>query len=207
VIKDIGYIPGEGMMSPARDIFYLNIPKNASTYLSNILLANNWEHWNVITDTTTVQYSIAFIRDPLDRWISGFSTYVALHLLGNGYGSDHFVEDYNEATERLIFNQVIFDDHTDLQCNFINQIALNNPVYFRYNTHLVKQINLLTGYNLNTNIVVESNRSDSNYDTLNISKFIQNKLNEKPDLKAKVIDAYKDDYDFIKNTEFYNEPR
>ena len=95
MIKETGYIPGEGMISPARDIFYLNIPKNASTYLSNILLANNWEHWNIITDITTVQHSIAFIRDPLDRWISGFSTYVALHILGNGYGSDHFIKDYN----------------------------------------------------------------------------------------------------------------
>ena len=188
MIKETGYIPGEGMISPARDIFYLNIPKNASTYLSNILLANNWEHWNIITDPTTVRHSIAFIRDPLDRWTSGFSTYVALHILGNGYGSDHFVKDYNESTERLIFDQIIF-------------------VYFRYNKHLVEQINSLTGHNLNTNVIVDSNQTDSNYDTQNILKFIKNILNEKPDLKAKVISAYKDDYNFIKNTEFYHESR
>ncbi len=207
MIKHTGYIPGGGLISPNRDIFYLNIPKNASTYLSNLLLANNWLHWNILTDPVTVTYSIAFLRDPVDRWISGFGTYTALHLCGYGYGSDHFVNDYNDLSERLIFNQVILDDHTDLQTEFVNQIALHNPVYLRYNKSLVEQLNSILNKNLNTNVIVDANYTDSNYDTKQISQFIKNKLQEKPELKAKVVAAYQKDYDFIRSTEFYNDPR
>jgi len=48
VTQDKGYYPGGGMLSPDRDIFYLNIPKNASTYLTNIFKENTWTHWNIL---------------------------------------------------------------------------------------------------------------------------------------------------------------
>ena len=38
-------------------------------------------------------------------------------------------------------------------------------------------------------------------------RILKNKLQEKPELKAKVVAAYQKDYDFIRSTEFYNDPR
>jgi hypothetical protein len=207
VKQDKGYYPGGGMLSPNKDIFYLNIPKNASTYLTNILKENTWTHWNILENNQSVKTAIAFVRDPIDRWVSGFATYAALHLLGPGYGSDHFVQDYNDLTQKIIFDQVIFDDHTDLQINYIQQVLDYNPIFFRCNTNIIEQINSFLGSDLNTNVPVEANLSESNYDTNQISKFIQKKIYENLDLKARVIQCYKKDYDFINLIEFYNHPR
>ena len=207
MITDRGYYPGGGMISPDRDIFYLNIPKNASTYLTNVLKQNNWLHWNILENPSTIKTTIAFIRDPVDRWISGFATYAALHLFGYGYGSDHFIKDYNDLSKKIIFDQIIFDDHTGLQIEYINQILNHNPVFFRYNENLIPQIVSFVGYDLNTTDILDYNKSESNFDTNQISKFIQNQLKDNPDLKARVIKSYKQDYDFINSIEFYNTPR
>lgn len=205
--RDTGYIPGGGMLSPDREIFYLNIPKNASTYLTNILKSNEWLHWNILENFAGIKTTIVFIRDPVDRWISGFSTYAALHLFGYGYGSDHFIADYNDLSKRIIFDQVIFDDHTDHQVKYVKQILDYNPVFFRYNENLIPQINSFLGHDLNTSSIVDANKSESNYDTEQVSKFIKKQITNNPDLKAQVVQAYKEDYEFINSIEFYNDPR
>jgi hypothetical protein len=207
VYRDTGYIPGGGMLSPDREIFYLNIPKNASTYLTNILKSNEWLHWNILENFAGIKTTIVFIRDPVDRWISGFSTYAALHLFGYGYGSDHFIADYNDLSKRIIFDQVIFDDHTDHQVKYVKQILDYNPVFFRYNENLIPQINSFLGHDLNTSSIVDANKSESNYDTEQVSKFIKKQITNNPDLKAQVVQAYKEDYEFINSIEFYNDPR
>lgn len=207
MVNDSGYVPGGGMLSPDGTIFYLNIPKNASTYLTNVLKENNWIYWNILSNADSIKSTIAFIRDPVDRWISGFSTYAALHLCGYGYGSDHFVADYNDLSKRIIFNQIIFDDHTNLQVKYIKQIIDYNPVFFRYNKNLVQQINSFLRCDLNTNVDVHKNLSEDNYDTKQIAKFMQMQLQENPDLKSKVVYRYKEDYEFINSIEFYNDPR
>lgn len=206
-MQDRGYYPGGGMLSPNREIFYLNIPKNASTYLTNLLKANDWIHWNILDNSHEIKTTIAFIRDPLDRWISGFATYAALHLFGPGYGSDHFVEDFNDLSKRIIFDQVIFDDHTDLQVNYINQIITHNPLYFRCNSNLISQLNSFLQINLNAKDNIDNNKTESNYDTWQVSDFIKKELEMNPDLKSKIIRAYKQDYDFITSIDFYNDPR
>ena len=201
------YYPGGGMLSPDREIFYLNVPKNASTYLTNLLKVNNWIHWNILDNPHSIKTTVAFIRDPLDRWISGFSTYAALHLFGPGYGSDHFVQDYNDLARRIIFDQIIFDDHTDLQVKYINQILPYNPVYFRYNHNLIDQLNSFLQIDLNIKPDLDANKSESNYDTKQVSEFIKQELNANPDLKSRVIRAYTQDYEFITSIDFYNDPR
>jgi hypothetical protein len=128
-------------------------------------------------------------------------------LFGYGYGSDHFVSDFNDLSQRIIFDQVIFDDHTDLQVKYAKQILDYHSVFFRYNQNLVTQINSFLDHDLNTNVYVDANSSESNYDTKQISNFFTKQLIDNPDLKAKVIRAYKQDYEFINSIEFYNDPR
>jgi hypothetical protein len=128
-------------------------------------------------------------------------------LFGPGYGSDHFLEDFNTLTEKIIFDQIIFDDHTDFQVNYVQQIADYKPVYFRYNNKIIEQINSFLGYDLNTNVRVDNNTSESNYDTKQVSTFMRDLLTAKPDLQARLVLAYRKDYEFINSIEFYNDPR
>ena len=207
MLDNTGYIPGGGMIIPPRDIFYLNIPKNASTYLSNIFRENGWLHWNILDDSSTIKKTLVVLRDPVDRWISGFATYAALHLFGPGYGSDHFVEDFTALSEKIIFDQIIFDDHTDYQVKYVQQIVNHSPIYFRYNKNIISQINSFLGYDLNTNVDVDNNANESNYDTAQVSRFVKNLIETKPDLRARLVLAYHKDYEFINSIEFYNDPR
>lgn len=206
-MNDNGYIKGGGLISPCRKFFYLKIPKNASTFINNLLIDNQWEEWNLIEDPIKIQNAIVFLRDPLERWISGFATYAALHLFGYGYGSDHFIEDYNLLTQKIIFDQVIFDDHTDFQVQYVNEIGHLNPIFFKCNNAIVEQLNSFLGIQLVVKHNIIDNKSDQNYDTKQVSAYIKNIINNNLDLKSKIIYYYQKDYNFIRQTEFYNEPR
>lgn len=200
-----GYAPGGGLISP-EGVFYLNIPKNASTYLTNLLAASGWEH-SLVTNPNIVK-SIVVVRDPVDRWISGFSTYAASWLLSAGYGSDHFREDYNDLTERIIFDQIIFDDHTTEQVKYVEQIDKSIPItYFTLNHGLGMQLESYLDCKLGLNNPIPANIGEDNYDTKMIAKHIRYRIDQNPVLKAKVIDRYSADYALIKSADYYYEPR
>ena len=202
-----GYVPGGGLLSPS-GMFYLNIPKNASTYLTNLLEFNGWEHHNIITDGVDgITECIAVLRDPVDRWVSGFSTYAASWILGENYGSDHFHEDYTPLTERLIFDTIVFDDHTTEQVKFIEQLPSVKTTFFALNAELIINIEDLLGAPLNTDPDVNSNKSENNYDTKSIYNKMEFAIEQNPQLKIKLMDRYKADYDFIRNTPFYSKSR
>lgn len=199
-----GYQPGGGLISPS-GVFYLNIPKNASTYITNVLRHNDWEYFNV-KDCHKIQKCVVILRDPVDRWISGFSTYASSWLLGAGYGSDHFVRDYNALVERLIFDNLTFDDHTTAQSEYVAQLPDIPTSYFKLNKNIINHLS----QDLNINLTVEpvdANESENNYDQRQISAFIANRIESDPVLKARIFEHFKSDFDLINRVQFYYEPR
>jgi hypothetical protein len=200
-----GYTPGGGLISP-QGVFYLNIPKNASTYTTNLLLANGWEHSTASYGNITG--AIVILRDPVERWISGFATYAASWLLGPNYGSDHFRDDYNDLTERVIFDNLVFDDHTTEQVKYVNQLDQDIPItYFKLNYELVMNLEKFLQGSLGLNNPINANVSEDNYDTRMIAKHMRYRIEQDPVLRAKIIERYKADYDLIKSANYYYEPR
>jgi hypothetical protein len=194
-----GYKPGSGMISTT-GIFYLNIPKNASTYLTNLFLANGWQHSDV--NNKNIVRSIVVLRDPVERWISGFATYAASWLLGSGYGSDHFRDDYNQLTERMIFDQIVFDDHTTEQVKYISQLSM--PItYFKLNHSLGLNLETFLDSKLGLNNPIAANVSDDNYDTKMIAKHMRYCIEQDPMLRAKLIHRYQADYNLIRTANYY----
>jgi len=202
VIDKNGYYQGGGMLSPNGKIFYLNIPKNASTYITNLLKLNKWTHCNIFETTAHIEQTIVFLRDPVDRWVSGISTFIALKILGFGYGSDHFVQDYNHLTQRIIFNQITFDDHTESQSIYLQQIKNYPTIYFSLD-NIVTKLSLFCSSEIVSNSQIDMNSSEQNYDTKQISNYIKKQLNDFPDLNTKIINHFAEDYNLIKNTRFY----
>lgn len=199
-----GYMPGGGLISP-KGSFYLNIPKNASTYMTNLLLANGWEHSTV---NSTVTEAIVILRDPVERWISGFATYAASWLLGAGYGSDHFREDYNDLSQRIIFDQLVFDDHTTEQVQYVEQLDKEIPItYFKLNHKLGMNLEHFFDCKLGLNNTVNANIGENNYDTKKIANHLRYRIEQDPSLRAKIIERYKADYDLIRTANYYYEPR
>jgi hypothetical protein len=199
-----GYAPGGGLISP-KGVFYLNIPKNASTYLTNLFESNGWQHSN--TSSESITSAIVVIRDPVDRWISGFATYAASWLLGEGYGSDHFREDYTPLVQRLIFDQIVFDDHTTEQVKYIEQLKDIPTTYFKLNYDLGFNLESFFDCKLGLNNPLPANISEDNYDTKMIAKHMRYRVEQDPALRAKIIERYKADYDLIRTAPYYYEPR
>ncbi len=205
-----GYVVGGGLRSPDKKYFFLGIPKNASTYLSNTLLANGWHHHTLGNDSEYIQQMIVVLRDPIERWISGFGTYVSSWILGPGYGSDHFVQDYNELSERLIFESQILDDHTTPQARFIHTaLEIYNPQtvhYVKLGSNTIKHISSISGQDLNI-MPVDRNVSEENYDQKQVIEFIKDRLKKDFVLRSVVIKRFNEDYDLINNQTFYHDPR
>jgi hypothetical protein len=199
-------LPGSGLLSPT-GVFYLNIPKNGSTYLSNILLSNGWQHHTLGDSSHLITHIIVVLRDPVERWISGFATYCSSWILGPNYGSDHFVEDYNDLTERIIFDNLVFDDHTTPQSEFVKFLPKVKPItYFQLNTDTVENISRYTQQNLNIS-EVDANVSEDHYDQRQISKFIRNRLTNRPDLIERINEQYANDFNLLDSVQFYNDAR
>jgi hypothetical protein len=197
-----GYTPQSGIISP-EGVFCLHIPKNASTFITNFLVHNGWRHSNA--SDPEIKQQIVVLRDPLERWVSGFATYAASWILGPSYGSDNFSEDFNDLSERLIFDQIIFDDHTTPQVQFIEQLNKNIPTtYFALNHDLVTNLKSFLGKELDWREDLNSNITENNYDTKQVASKMKFTLSQNPAYTAKVVDCYRQDYDFIKSVNFYN---
>lgn len=197
-----GYAPNGGVLSP-EGVFCLNIPKNASTFLTNLLVNNGWKYASV--DDAGITNYIVILRDPAERWVSGFATYAASWILGPGYGSDNFKEDLNDLSERVIFDQIVFDDHTTPQVQFIQQLNSNIPVtYFAANLDLVRNLEHFLNTKLEHNSTIDSNATDNNYDTKQIATTMDFILQENPKYKASVVGRYQEDYNLIRSINFYN---
>ena len=203
-----GYKPRGGLISPG-GVFCLNIPKNASTYLTNLLVHNGWIYSD--TDNPDIKQQIVVLRDPVERWVSGFATYAASWVLGPSYGSDAFNEDFNDLSERLIFDQIVFDDHTTPQVQFVNQLNSTIPTtYFALNYELRTNLENFLNTKLEQPEGINSNITENNYDTKQVAQKMQFIVEQNPHYKAKLIDKFSSDYDLIRKIhfyDFYNESR
>ena len=183
-LKRYGYTPGGGLLSPDGKYFLLLIPKNASTFLSKCLASphNGWRHSNTSHIKNDVK-QIVFLKDPVDRWLSGFATYVSLNLFGFGYGSDHFIEDYKKSVlpEKIISTQMMFDDHTFPQVYFTAQLNLDcETIYLDLNKEdMFKRLYRTTGFDVVVTDNTVNNSKESNYDVENIHNFFKERLDER----------------------------
>ena len=132
-----GYNPGGGMLLPSGDIFYLNIPKNASSMFKQLF--NTWSFVNFqnIKQQPSSEY-IAILRDPTDRWISATAEYLVgkYSTLGpkNNTLTDLEIIQVLESNffQNLLFDFVIFDGHSLPQCWFLQQLNLQNIKFFYF---------------------------------------------------------------------------
>lgn len=196
-----GHLIGGGLISPDRRWFVMTVPKNASSYTTNLLLKNSWEHWNLCQGV--FECVIFPVRDPVDRWISGLSTYCCSYLLGDNYGSTHFVQDYNNLVEKIIVENTIFDDHTAPQTlfeSFIPDQYMKKYVWVDRHS-FVNNIQTLTGIEIKNHDDVYDNSKDTNPDNLNISKMLRSRLTQ--DIVDRIKLKYLSDYKLIETTAIY----
>lgn len=209
-----GYGYGSGFLNPDHSQFIVSIPKNASSYLLDWCNHHGWSsamlgdscNWN------NVKEIIIVLRDPLSRWVSGIGQYITSYVLNvtgayswdTGPGpddqfmsSDEFIANYNPVVERLLFDNLErHDDHVWPQIEFFENLL---PKVQRKYFYIDQTFNSKFGEYLNFEHIdgLDSNRGNTNPHTEKVQQYIKHRLNIRPELQQRVIDAYARDYKLI----------
>lgn len=206
-----------------RSYVYINIPKNATNWCKDNFrgVAFNYRtdtiyeapHFTIDKCNRDLWLQrkrfIVVLRDPYDRWISG----LAQHLIG--FEPDHpkYIDNLNWNN---VFEQVIFDNHTEPQVKFIEGIDPQKTVWFNCDKHL--RYNFLLAWSRKfTDIPSPNSVNDEIPDLQNMyhitnripkQQKIVNKitqvLDDNPQWQQRIRDFYVDDYKLINSIEFYN---
>lgn len=208
-----GFTYGSGLISPDRTRFIVNIPKNASSYLLSWSQQNGWSVGSAIDFSQTIKELIVVLRDPEQRWVSGFAQYVSGNILhakrfystATGPGKDfqymssqEFIENYNPLTERLVFDNLeLFDDHVWPQQYFFKDLLpMVSRKYFYIDNKFNQDIQAYLNFS-NPTSDLDCNDSNNDVDKKLIKQFIHSRLNQVTELRTTINQAYADDYQLI----------
>lgn len=114
---------GSGLVNPQHTRFIVNIPKNASSFMHDWGKQQGWNAVNLgnATREWPLEEIVVVMRDPVERWISGFAQYASSWILNatrffdsvQGPGpenkrrrAEEFIESYSWLAERLIFDKI-----------------------------------------------------------------------------------------------------
>jgi hypothetical protein len=197
---------------------YIRINKNASQFFDKHL-SDDWKIIHVKLDNLSPykDYNyFATLRDPIERWISGITTYLTLHQSSPNFGIQLFDGEFPEAFETLRrskFFKNLFQDylieitgedlHTCSQLWFISFFNLKKINFFYLNDRLGYQINkFLNVYNIkNTCNNYKINQTPQSELYSFINEMIRDESNV--NFKNKLKNIYKYDYQFLENINFY----
>lgn len=188
------------MRDPFNNLFYLAIPKNASSMVRAELINLGW-FYELLDENPVIekhQQIIVVLRDPAQRWISGITEFLVLYYPEFDQLSDEMMH--------LICTHITFDDHTEKQLHFLNSLDQDRCVFFRFSPNLGREIaHFLETRKIKNNfaeapVVYSSEASDIHMHFRNqITRFIQ----KNPKYLAGIMKHFKEDYDFIKQVKFY----
>jgi hypothetical protein len=212
-LADKGFTYGSGLISPDHTKFIVNIPKNASSYLQGWSQQNGWSVVSAMDFSQTIKELIVVLRDPKERWVSGFAQYVSGNVLhakrfysiDTGPGKDfqylsahEFIENYNSLTERLVFDNLeLFDDHVwPQQCFFKDLLPTVPRKYFYINDKFDQCIQEYLNFS-SPGLDLDRNNSNNDLDKKQIKQFINNRLNQVTELRMTINKAYAEDYQLI----------
>lgn len=197
-----GHTYGQCMTKTNWDYIYINIPKNSSSWASTLLA--HWcllERTNYFDDSTLqTKIPVVILRDPIERWLSGIAEYVAL------YHGKICPEDFNNTMLEWVFDRVAFDDHTERQIMFVQNINIDKTIWFYADNNISKNFTswLYSINELNETFIMPrpENVGERSPIKHQVKKFFQEKVSE-PKFKSKLLKYFDCDYELINRVKFY----
>ena len=190
-------------------LVYVNIPKNASSWISqqfNQGVNHDAENINYydIKDFTQCQF-IVVLRDPLDRWISGMTQiiYTEPETDLDGVANNMNI---NTFDWKFVIKKIEYDNHTQKQIDFIRDIPHNQVVWLKFDNQLNDNfIDLMLSYGCDVEIKKSDreNVTHENSAKQSVMDKIVSKLDQHPKYRQKIINYYCEDYALINSVKFY----
>jgi hypothetical protein len=188
---------------------YINIPKNASTNIKNAITNSDFSGINLLQHSFFPKYesAVVILRDPIDRWISGITTYLN-HYHINEDSSDNFLN-YAKFNHKwffeILFERVSFDDHTEKQIYFLNPFDLSNAYFFYAQDYDLLEYQL-TQFYMGEGVQIKFSTAARNcrkQDPIHqfFTGFLFDSSNRK--YKEKLVNYFKEDYKLINSINFY----
>lgn len=187
------------LVSHYRQLQYLHIPVNASCWGKTVFSKAKFRPNTLHPDYKT----IVFLRDPIDRWLSGLSTWLT-YRLPQHTGIEQ-VRD-NQALLDVLFDTVRQDDHTERQSFFVQNIKLDNTVFFYIDSSFQSSV---TEYFSNTLDCDISQIPPDNQTTLEGGKLIPKRyfrsvLESNSAYMSRVKEFFEIDYRLLHHLHFQN---
>ena len=187
----LGHNLGECWVNTNKLITYINIPKNASSYMKACLMGSK-DKWTYYDHFINQQQNLVLLRDPVDRWCSG----MAQSLFNSKM----------EMSDDSIFEHITFDDHTELQTYFLQDIDLTNTVFFLVNDHLTENLTawaIGNGNAINTQDISKYNNASSEDNRINLKQRFLDVIVNYPEYMLKLKKHFEQDYELINRVKFY----
>ena len=114
------------------NLAYINIPKNASTWVKSQLLTLDCYEYNYFKNLELAKMpKLVILRDPIERWISGISWYMTMY---HGKLFDKCKDDFSQSIlMEIITNKINFDEHTTPQMQFLQAVDFDNTTFIKVN--------------------------------------------------------------------------
>jgi len=189
---------GQCLVNETDKICLITIPKCGSVSLKSSL-----EKTKMFTATTVNNISnlndpgwifICVIRNPLERWISGFVQYVYI-LFCSGEGNKKECRNVLYKKTQQIFEQFTFDAHTETQVSYLNYFKeyIDKPIIF----FKLDKINELYKWFSDHGYNIEKTKKNISNDIplkKEINSILKTFINNNSIYKDKINEYHKDDW-------------
>ena len=186
IIRPTSIVESQGFTyfgSPCGKMGFVTINKCCSSSIINWCQHTNWLAVNTHLDDNKRKY-LVILRDPIDRWISGFSTYLSINNID--------VKTIDHKYWKIFKDVVVFDGHTLPQYKHLIPIKLENIIaidFDRVRDGSLLKIFRTAGYNREIPHLNSSNDND-----VKTKIFLRNMIDEDLVFKNRLYKEYEKDY-------------
>lgn len=171
----------------SKDITFVHIPKNASSFVKGCLINNGWQHSDTLIKS---DHYLVVLRDPLERWLSGMAEFMV--------NSNQL-----DLDTQIIFDTITFDDHTEQQLYFLQDVDYLNTTFLKFGNNLREDLNtflIANGFANGITGIENINASDA------VKQAIKNNLRQfmdmYPEYRTKVQKHFAADYNLYENVTY-----
>lgn len=177
---------------------YVPIPKNASTFCANTVGERlGWREPLNFRQSYRVKTKIPFIviRDPIERWITGITEFIVRSNLENNW------------INLNVFKNIVFDEHTIPQIEYLRDLNLDKAIIFKFNLKLEYNFCKFINYYIKPCKYTNSFKFYSlNPLKEKVKKEVKQLLYSDPKYVNIIVDFYKQDIEFYNTAKIWNTP-